>query len=171
MLQKQLDEAHRAASEFADKIKEADKKKDATAAKTTETKETIQHIQDFLGSSQRLSQQAHVLGLEGILTQQRKVLSESEKSLGEAKKTAAEVASEKSSAETKLTEANTKVMKLKEMIAASKTSAVDLDNESEHATRVAKLAKVGGDGSRALQDMFPAFFERLDEMIKESNEV
>ncbi|PNP59704.1 hypothetical protein FNYG_14835 [Fusarium nygamai] len=171
VLQKQLEEAHRAAGEFAGKIKEADAKRDAAAAKVSETKRTVDLIQDFLGSSRRLSQHAPVLGLEEILTQQHNILSQSEKALGEAEKIAAEAASEKSSAETKLTETNTKVTKLEEMIEARKTSAVDLDNESEHATRVAKLAKVGSEGSRVLQDMFPAFFKRLDEMIKESNEV
>ncbi|KAF5596898.1 hypothetical protein FPANT_4210 [Fusarium pseudoanthophilum] len=170
-LQKQLEEAHRAAGEFAGKMEEADAKGDAAAAKATEAKETIALIQDFLASSRRLSQHSSVHGLEEILTQQHNILSQSQKALKEAERTAAEAACEKSSAETKLTEANTKVMKLKKMIEARKTSAVDLDNESEHATRVAKLAKVGREGSRVLQDMFPAFFERLDEMIKESTEV
>ncbi|KAF5669893.1 hypothetical protein FDENT_11406 [Fusarium denticulatum] len=169
VLQKQLEEAHRAADEFSGKIEEADTKKDAAAAKATEAKETIDLIQDFLGSSRRFSRHSSIHGLEEILTQQRNILSESKKALEVAEKTANKAASEKSSAETKLTEANTKVTKLKEMIRARKTSAVYLDNESEHATRVAKLAQVGGKGSRVLQDMFPAFFKKLDEIIQESS--
>ncbi|KAF5541355.1 hypothetical protein FNAPI_10261 [Fusarium napiforme] len=132
-------------------MEEADAKRDAAAAKGTKTKETIALIQDFLGSSRRLSQHSSVQGLEEILTQQRKILSQSQKALKEAEKTVAEAACEKSSAESKLAEANTKVTKLKKMIEAKKMSAVDLGSESEHATRVAKLVKVGSEGSRVLQ--------------------
>ncbi|KAF5535190.1 hypothetical protein FMEXI_10941 [Fusarium mexicanum] len=171
VLKKQLEEAHHAAGEFENKIKEADLKKGAAVDKVTETKKTIKLIQDFLETSRRLSQHSSVLGLDEILTQQRNIQAQLEKALDLAEKTANEAASEKSSAETKLAEANAKVTKLKELAEAGKTSAVVFDNESEHATRVAKLAKVGSKGSRALQDMFPAFFQRLDEMIKKSTEV
>ncbi|KAG5756722.1 hypothetical protein H9Q70_000700 [Fusarium xylarioides] len=77
MLQKQLKEAHRAASELMGKIKEADSKKHAATAKATETKKTIELMQDYLGSSRRLSQHSSVLGLEEILNQQRNIHSQS----------------------------------------------------------------------------------------------
>ncbi|KAG5819860.1 hypothetical protein H9Q74_001030 [Fusarium xylarioides] len=73
MLQKQLKEAHRAASELMGKIKEADSKKHAATAKATETKKTIELMQDHLRSSRRLSQHLSVLGLEEILNQQRNI--------------------------------------------------------------------------------------------------